>query len=218
VVNKTIQMVPGPMIPVEVMEPQLISTVARPAISSSYSISRPAAYPVFSGSAYGSAYPGRSVGLSAAGALDAADGVIDGKFYGSQIVSAPIQGSSFTGSSFTGSSYPMTTGATSFGATSFGATSYGAVPSAPMSLDAADGMIDGKFFGSQIASAPFSFANSFPASTMETTGLGSSWPTTTSVPLTAAPVPASIPAPAPAARSADPSSALEGLPVAPGAQ
>jgi hypothetical protein len=69
---------------------------------------------------------------SSALALDAADGVIDGKFYGSQIVGQPgfVQQRSFV----TGPAYGATSSA--------------------LALDAADGVIDGKFFGSQIVGQP----------------------------------------------------------------
>jgi hypothetical protein len=89
-------------------------------------------------------------GASSALALDAADGVIDGRFFGS-----PIAGgvSSFAAPSFAS---PFTTSYAAPMVSPFGASAFGASPfgSSALALDAADGVIDGRFFGSPIASAP----------------------------------------------------------------
>jgi hypothetical protein len=82
---------------------------------------------------------------SAALALDAADGVIDGRHFGRPIVQQPA---------FGGFSAPIQT----FGAPiqTFGAPiqTFGApVTSAAFAADAADGVIDGKYFGRPIVQA-----------------------------------------------------------------
>jgi len=75
---------------------------------------------------------------SAAAALDAADGVMDGRFFGRGIVQAqqPVQSFSTFGTT------PVIRSA--------GVTSFGGVGSSAAALDAADGVIDGKFYGRPI--------------------------------------------------------------------
>eukprot|EP01005_Ploeotia_sp_CARIB1_P000400 NODE_148_length_1339_cov_2101.957096_g144_i0.p1 GENE.NODE_148_length_1339_cov_2101.957096_g144_i0~~NODE_148_length_1339_cov_2101.957096_g144_i0.p1 ORF type:complete len:345 (+),score=134.08 NODE_148_length_1339_cov_2101.957096_g144_i0:61-1095(+) len=91
---------------------------------------------------------GGGVGSNAM-ALDAADGVIDGKFFGRNIVQAGGYSGGLTGG--------YTSGLTSFGSPQViggGLTTFGAgVGSNALSLDAADGRIDGKFFGRPIVQA-----------------------------------------------------------------
>jgi outer membrane protein assembly factor BamB len=73
-------------------------------------------------------------GASAALALDAADGRIDGRYFG-----APIAQTAF--------------GAAPIG---FGAhVGFGGPNAAALALDAADGRIDGRYFGAPIAQTPF---------------------------------------------------------------
>jgi hypothetical protein len=78
-------------------------------------------------------------GAGAALALDAADGVIDGKYFGHQVVQGRP---GFGAPAF---------GAPAFGAAPFGAAQFGGSNAAR--LDAADGVIDGKYFGRPIVQA-----------------------------------------------------------------
>eukprot|EP01001_Neometanema_parovale_P006019 NODE_2407_length_1427_cov_323.275307_g2289_i0.p1 GENE.NODE_2407_length_1427_cov_323.275307_g2289_i0~~NODE_2407_length_1427_cov_323.275307_g2289_i0.p1 ORF type:complete len:424 (+),score=117.18 NODE_2407_length_1427_cov_323.275307_g2289_i0:58-1272(+) len=136
--------------------------------------------------------------MSAAFALDAADGVIDGSYFGRGIVSGPggfsattmptTYGSTFGGyssfptttaggytagvSSFS-TAYPTTSFPTSYPTTSYPTTSYSNTSYPPMfgatttlgnssalALDAADGVIDGKYFGSGIVSGSTAYGTS----------------------------------------------------------
>eukprot|EP01005_Ploeotia_sp_CARIB1_P001297 NODE_266_length_1051_cov_1103.385281_g259_i0.p1 GENE.NODE_266_length_1051_cov_1103.385281_g259_i0~~NODE_266_length_1051_cov_1103.385281_g259_i0.p1 ORF type:complete len:264 (-),score=150.72 NODE_266_length_1051_cov_1103.385281_g259_i0:259-975(-) len=105
-------------------------------------------YPTLGATSFGGA-------SSQALALDAADGKIDGQYFGRPIV----QRGGFGG--FTGG-YPSTFGG--FGATTLGgfggsylgglgATSFGGASSNALALDAADGKIDGQYFGRPIVQA-----------------------------------------------------------------
>jgi hypothetical protein len=80
-------------------------------------------------------------------ALDAADGVIDGTYFGQ-----PIAGSGYPMSPYpTTGIYPATGPTSGFMAgANFG--------NAALNLDAADGVIDGKYFGQPIAGAPITSA------------------------------------------------------------
>uniref|UniRef100_A0A7S1IX18 Uncharacterized protein n=1 Tax=Eutreptiella gymnastica TaxID=73025 RepID=A0A7S1IX18_9EUGL len=100
---------------------------------SAYATSAPSQYPVTS--SYGR--PGQS---SAALALDAADGVIDGQYFGAPIVEhRPSHMVDPRQASVVHSGYAR-------GVESRSAAAY--------ALDAADGVIDGKFYGSQIVEGP----------------------------------------------------------------
>lgn len=107
-------------------------------------------------------------------ALDAADGVIDGKYFGHPIVQGT---NAFSGSAFSGTftSAPMS-------------TPYRSSAAAALALDAADGVMDGKYFGHQIAEVP---------SMMATTSYVPSTTYLTSPVTHFAPAPVYAPAPAP---------------------
>mmetsp|Transcript_93459 Transcript_93459/g.157094 ORF Transcript_93459/g.157094 Transcript_93459/m.157094 type:complete len:378 (+) Transcript_93459:30-1163(+) len=86
---------------------------------------------------------------SSALALDAADGVIDGKFYGSPVgVSAPTYAAPA----------PVTYAAPAYVAPTYAAPVVAGTQSSALALDAADGVIDGKYFGSQVAVAAPTYA------------------------------------------------------------
>eukprot|EP00995_Heteronema_vittatum_P003452 NODE_1520_length_950_cov_1008.118757_g1057_i0.p1 GENE.NODE_1520_length_950_cov_1008.118757_g1057_i0~~NODE_1520_length_950_cov_1008.118757_g1057_i0.p1 ORF type:complete len:238 (+),score=104.00 NODE_1520_length_950_cov_1008.118757_g1057_i0:28-714(+) len=104
---------------------------------------------------YSSAYPASRVvratpsRSSSALALDAADGVIDGKFHGARIVDRTAGYSGYA------SSYPSSYAADYPSYSGYGSGYYGGSrvlrgASAAERLDAADGVIDGKCFGSRI--------------------------------------------------------------------
>lgn len=110
--------------------------------------------------------------------LDAADGVIDGKFFGRQIVQSrpafpATAGYSVPSTPFFGGNYQYSAPAASFAPAVYSGPqiytqAYNPVSVIPqqnsaLALDAADGVIDGKFFGSRIASvAPRPVATAFP--------------------------------------------------------
>eukprot|EP00670_Eutreptiella_braarudii_P004171 CAMPEP_0174300144 /NCGR_PEP_ID=MMETSP0809-20121228/58296_1 /TAXON_ID=73025 ORGANISM="Eutreptiella gymnastica-like, Strain CCMP1594" /NCGR_SAMPLE_ID=MMETSP0809 /ASSEMBLY_ACC=CAM_ASM_000658 /LENGTH=405 /DNA_ID=CAMNT_0015405685 /DNA_START=16 /DNA_END=1232 /DNA_ORIENTATION=- len=111
----------------------------------------PAGYGLDSYSSYApmSSYSRRGPAYSTYGssslALDAADGVVDGTFYGRPI--APSYGRPAYGAPAYGPSL------STYGASTYRRPAYG--PSAALSLDAADGVIDGAYFGSPIMSSSY---------------------------------------------------------------
>jgi hypothetical protein len=112
------------------------------------------AQPAFGGFAAPTYFGGAS---QTAAALDAADGVIDGKHFGRPIVQAgapSVYGSPFvSGASFGyGAPFGTTYGATTYGAP-FAGSFVGGASSTAAALDAADGVIDGKHFGRPIVQA-----------------------------------------------------------------
>lgn len=135
---------------------------------------------------YAPAYTAAPAVASPAAALDAADGVIDGRYFGSPIVgaaaptyayaaptytaaaySAPVAAFGGYAPTYTGYGYgaPVYSGATygaayaapAFAAPAYAAPAYGAT-NAALALDAADGVIDGRYFGAQIAQPATSYA------------------------------------------------------------
>jgi hypothetical protein len=102
----------------------------------------------------------RSFPTSSALSLDAADGVIDGRYFG-----RPIVGGAPALTTFAPTITP------SFAPTSFGVPAFGASSSA-LALDAADGVIDGRHFGRPIVQSAPQFAPTFPA------GFPTAYPTT----------------------------------------
>eukprot|EP00992_Anisonema_acinus_P015800 TRINITY_DN9896_c0_g2_i2.p1 TRINITY_DN9896_c0_g2~~TRINITY_DN9896_c0_g2_i2.p1 ORF type:complete len:462 (-),score=116.00 TRINITY_DN9896_c0_g2_i2:58-1389(-) len=103
--------------------------------------------------AYGSSY-----GTAAnARALDAADGVIDGKYFGAPITTAAAP-STLAGAT-TSYRSPMATSYYGTGALAR-PPAIATTPGNALALDAADGVIDGKHFGSQITAAPTGYSTS----------------------------------------------------------
>jgi hypothetical protein len=120
----------------------------------------PAGYGLDSYSSYApmSSYSRRGPAYSTYGssslALDAADGVVDGTFYGRPI--APSYGRPAYGAPAYGPSL------STYGASTYRRPAYG--PSAALSLDAADGVIDGAYFGSPIMSSSYGPSSYGPSS------------------------------------------------------
>lgn len=93
-------------------------------------------------SGVGAYSPAGAYSSGAALSLDAADGVIDGRYYGSRIVDGGARYAGYGGYGYSGvSSYGVP-------ARTYGGGYYGT--SAATSLDAADGVIDGRYFGRPI--------------------------------------------------------------------
>eukprot|EP00993_Chasmostoma_nieuportense_P001093 NODE_2002_length_1308_cov_229.707028_g1905_i0.p1 GENE.NODE_2002_length_1308_cov_229.707028_g1905_i0~~NODE_2002_length_1308_cov_229.707028_g1905_i0.p1 ORF type:complete len:416 (+),score=38.42 NODE_2002_length_1308_cov_229.707028_g1905_i0:49-1248(+) len=133
-----------------------------------------AAAPVYTGAVapYTGAVAPYTGTASSALALDAADGRIDGRYFGSRIVGggygAGVAPAYSAYSPYAARAYPTPAYGTYAPAYGTYAPAYGAYApaSAALALDAADGRIDGRFFGSQIvgggygavAQAPISYA------------------------------------------------------------
>jgi len=83
--------------------------------------------------------------------LDAADGVLDGRFFGTQLA---VAGPQYAGPQYAGPQYAVPSFAPAFAPGGY-APGLVAAPTqgAAFALDASDGVIDGRYFGSQVAVA-----------------------------------------------------------------